>query len=85
MMRTAIRKMGNSAGVILPKPMLRQIGAKAGDQVELSVHDGTIVVSRSARKIREGWAEAAAAIAAAGDDARVWPEFGNDDDKDWTW
>lgn len=34
---------------------------------------------------RKGWAEASTAIAAAGDDALVWPEFANDDDSLLEW
>ena len=29
---------------------------------------------------RAGWADASRALAEAGDDALVWPEFANDDD-----
>jgi antitoxin MazE len=36
-MKTAIRKMGNSHGVIIPKPLLAEVGAKANDQVNLGV------------------------------------------------
>lgn len=85
-MRTSLRKMGNSTGVIIPKPMLSEIGAASGDAVDLSVEDGKLVLSRAAKKHpREGWAEQAAAIVAAGEDGLVWPEFGNDEDKDLTW
>jgi hypothetical protein len=31
--------------------------------------------------VRAGWAEASMAIATAGDDALVWPEFPNEDDR----
>ena len=31
-MKTAIRKVGNSHGVIIPKPLLAEIGAKANDR-----------------------------------------------------
>jgi len=34
---------------------------------------------------REGWAEAFREIAEAGDDALIWPEFGNDGDDELTW
>ena len=48
-MRAAVRKMGNSSGVIIPKPLLGQVGLKTGD------------------------------------DELAWPEFGNEDDDNWTW
>jgi antitoxin MazE len=77
-MKTTIRKMGNSQGVILPKPLLAQVGLE--DEAELVVEDDAIVIRRPRGAIREGWAEASQAIAAAGDDGLVWPEFGNEDD-----
>jgi len=48
-MKSAIRKMGNSHGVIIPKPLLEEIGAKANDPVEVKVKKGKIVISRLAR------------------------------------
>ena len=82
-MRTTIRKMGNSQGVILPKPLLAQVGLEY--EAELVVEDHAIVIRRPREAIREGWAEASQAIAAAGDDGLVWPEFGNEDDTHLQW
>jgi antitoxin MazE len=82
-MKTTIRKMGNSQGVILPKPLLAQVGLK--DEAELVVEVHAIVIRRPRGAIREGWAEASQAIAAAGDDGLVWPEFGNEDDTHLQW
>jgi antitoxin MazE len=84
-MKSAIRKMGNSHGVIIPKPVLAEVGAKEGDQVEVTVAKGKIILSPRKRKLREGWAEDSKRLAAAGEGRLVWPEFGNDGDKDWTW
>jgi len=83
--RAAIRKLGNSSGIIIPKSMLAQIGIAAGDAVDLSLEDGRIAIKPIKRRPREGWAEAFREIAEAGDDALVWPEFDNDDDADLTW
>jgi antitoxin MazE len=82
-MKIAIRRMGNSQGVIIPKPVLAQAGL-AGE-VELSVEKGAIVLRKPAAGCREGWAESSKRIADAGDDAVVWPEFGNEADKDIKW
>lgn len=85
-MQSAVKKFGNSAGVVIPKPMLTEIGAQAGDKVDISVENGRIVVKLLPANPREGWAEAAAAIAAAGDDELVLGDFANDDDDtEWTW
>jgi len=84
-MRAPIRKMGNSSGIIIPKPILRQIGVEAGDDFDLSLDDGRIVLVPARRHPRTGWADAAKRIAETGDDALVWPEFGNAGDVDLEW
>lgn len=84
-MRSAVRKMGNSSGVIIPKPFLVEIGAKAGDDVEMLVESGRIVITLLPAHPRAGWADDAKRIAAAGDDVLVWPAFANADDDDLTW
>ncbi|WP_375450126.1 AbrB/MazE/SpoVT family DNA-binding domain-containing protein [uncultured Devosia sp.] len=81
----SLKKFGNSTGVIIPKSLLSEIGAEAGDSFDMRIEDGKIIIQKERRHPREGWAEAAAAIAAAGDDKLVWPEFGNDGDDDLTW
>ncbi len=84
-MRTAIRRMGNSNGLILPKPVLAQLGLHPGDTLDLSLEEGRLVLVPSAGGPREGWAEAARQIAAAGDDALVWPDFANAEDAELQW
>ena len=82
-MKITIRKMGNSQGVIIPKPVLAQVGLD--DAADMSVEHGAIVLRRPRLGVREGWAEASKAIAASGDDALVWPEFGNAQDAELVW
>jgi len=82
-MRSALQRVGNSQGVIIPKPMLAQVGFER--DVEINVEDDAVVIRKPKRHVREGWAEASKAISAAGDDALVWPEFGNEDDESLTW
>jgi antitoxin MazE len=84
-MRTSLRKMGNSTGLIIPKPILVQIGVEAGDDLDLSLDNGHIVMRPVKRDPRAGWAEDAKRIAETGDDALVWPEFGNDGDANLKW
>lgn len=67
-MLSTVKKFGNSAGIIIPKPLLSEFGAKAGDQVELRVEGDRIVVERVVSPSRQGWAEDAARLAAEGDD-----------------
>ena len=84
-MRSTVRKMGNSSGVIIPKPLLAEIGAKAGDDVELRVEEGRLIIVPSRETPRAGWAEDAKQVAGADDDSLVWPDFGNVDDDRLEW
>ncbi|MGX5737011.1 AbrB/MazE/SpoVT family DNA-binding domain-containing protein [Bosea thiooxidans] len=84
-MQSAIKKIGNSAGVVIPKPLLAEIGAKAGDPVELAVEDGRLVIEPVKRLPRAGWAEDSKRLVAEGDDALAWPEFANDEDEQLVW
>lgn len=82
-MHTSIRKMGNSQGVIIPKPLLAQVGLK--DEVEMCIENDAIVLRAPHKNVRAGWAAASQAIAAAGDDTLAWPEFPNTDDDKLLW
>jgi antitoxin MazE len=84
-MKSVIRKMGNSHGVIIPKPILEEVGAKPNDAVEVSTSKGAIVITPSRRKARAGWADASKRLREAGEGGLVWPEFPNDADKDPKW
>jgi antitoxin MazE len=76
-MRSAVRKLGNSSGVILPKSLLEEAGVAVGDPVELSLEKGCIVLAPVKRRVRTGWAKASKSVAVASEDTLVWPEFGN--------
>ena len=65
-MRAKLIRIGNSRGLRLPKSLLEQCGF--GDEVDLEVQQGRLVVSPLVRP-REGWAEAFRTMAAQGDDA----------------
>ena len=82
-MKIAIRKMGNSQGVIIPKPVLTQLGLDV--EAEMSVERDAIVLRKPKKVVREGWADASRAIAASDDDGLVWPEFGNAGDSELAW
>lgn len=84
-MQTSLRKLGNSAGVIIPKPLLADLDLAPGDAVELMLEDGRLVLAPVRRAVRAGWAEASRHIAAGGDDTLVWPEFGNSEDAALEW
>ena len=84
-MRGAVRKFGNSTGIIIPKPLLSAFGASAGDGVSLTMEAGRIVIELLEEDPRAGWSEDAALIAAEGDGNLVWPDFANDADQDLKW
>jgi antitoxin MazE len=74
-MRVMVRKLGNSSGIIVPKPVLAELGVSAGDAVEITLEEGRAVIVPVKHRPRAGWAEASRAIAETGDDGLVWPEF----------
>ena len=82
-MKASIRKMGNSQGIIIPKSLINQLNFKVS--VEMTVVDGTIVLSKPTPKVRDGWDDAAKQLAASGDDDLVWPDFDNQADEEWVW
>jgi antitoxin MazE len=82
-MQVAIRTMGNSKGVLIPKPILEQTGLL--DAADLQVNNGVIEIRPLKRNPRQGWAADSQRVAQSGDDALVWPEFANADDKDLQW
>jgi antitoxin MazE len=82
-MEVAIRKMGNSQGVLIPKPSLAQVGLEC--TADLQVRDGVIEIRPVRRNPREGWAADARRIVEQGDDVLVWPEFANEGDRDLVW
>ncbi|HZU89007.1 MAG TPA: AbrB/MazE/SpoVT family DNA-binding domain-containing protein [Stellaceae bacterium] len=84
-MRAALRKLGNSSGVIIPKSILAEAGIGIGDMVDITLEDDRIVMAPIKRRPRAGWAEASREIAEAGDGALVWPEFSNAEDEDLVW
>jgi antitoxin MazE len=81
-MQAAVRKLGNSAGVIIPKSLLVELRLSAGDIMDMRLEDGRLILVPIPHTRRAGWAEASRAIAAVGDDALVWPKFGNAGDAD---
>jgi antitoxin MazE len=77
--------MGNSAGMIVPKAILTELGSEIGASFEISLENGRIVAEPVESDPRAGWAEDARRLAQEGEDKPVWPEFGNDFDDEWTW
>lgn len=84
-MRARIVRIGNSHGIRIPKPILEATGL--GDEVELEVGEGQLIV-RSVRRPREGWEASFAALAEAGDDRLLDAEAietSSWDEDEWEW
>lgn len=84
-MQIAIRDIGNSKGVVLPKPLLAQAGLDSQRTADITVENGSIVLRRPAKEVRAGWADAAASVSEKGGDALLMGEFGNVDDVELAW
>jgi antitoxin MazE len=84
-MEIAIRTIGNSKGVVLPKPLLAQAGLDGQTTADIAVENGSIVLRKPAKVVRSGWGDAAAAVAAKGGDVLLMGEFGNVEDTELTW
>ena len=81
--KTSLQRIGNSQGVIIPKPLLAQVGLSG--EIEMSVEQDAIVLRKPRVPVRSGWAEASQAIAADNEGGLVWPEFANAGDGELTW
>lgn len=84
-MQIAIRTIGNSKGIVLPKPLLAQAGLDGEMTADIAVENGTIVLRKPAKAVRSGWAQAAQALTAKGGDVLLMGEFGNAGDLELAW
>lgn len=82
-MHVAIRPFGNSKGVIIPKPLLAQVGLQ--DEADIEVQDGALVLRPVRAPVRQGWAQAAQAIAAQGEAEQVLGDQPLADEGEWQW
>ena len=57
----------------------------AAPKLGKEVNGNVIEIRPLQRKVREGWAQDSQRLAAAGDDALQWPEFGNEGDAELVW
>jgi len=84
-MKTNIIRIGNSKGIRLPKPILKQCGLDDGVEIEV---EGNRLVIRPVRRPRSGWDKAFAEMAQRKDDtlldrdARSATEW---DKTEWRW
>jgi len=82
-MKTPLRRIGNSQGVILPKPLLSQLDL--GTEVELTIEQDAIVLRKPRGRVRKGWSEAGKRLADRSEHRLIWPEFPNRSDAKLKW
>lgn len=51
--RTALRRMGNSTGMIVPKAILAAMGAREGEPLDVSVENGRLIAARPGKLVEE--------------------------------
>ena len=66
-MHVALRQIGNSLGVVIPKGFLSELGLTTETGVDLTLEGAAVVLRKPSDQARQGWAEAAQALVAAGD------------------
>ena len=87
-MRTTVRKIGNSRGVLIPSALLT--ACRIEPEIELRIDEGRLVLE-PVRAPRAGWFDSVAAnkdaVAGLVDWPDVLPGGDNDDgdDRDWVW
>ncbi len=83
-MKINLVSIGNSKGIRLPRSVIKECGF--GDQIEMRVREGTVVLA-PARRSREDWDAAFERMAAAGDDTPLVPEsMAHEwDEEEWEW
>lgn len=82
-MRTTLRKVGNSRGVLIPAALLAECQIEGA--VDLTVEGGRLVIA-PVKAPRAGWAEAAAQIATQEEDEALWPvSFAEEEGEGWEW
>lgn len=82
-LQVAIRAIGNSQGVVIPKIILEQSGMEG--IVEMSVDGEKIILSKPKNTVREYWAQDAQSLVMAGEDELILGDFANEEDGDWIW
>ena len=81
--QVVIRRIGNSQGILIPKPLLEQIGLEG--HAEMTIERDALVLRKPSKPKRAGWAAAARKIAESGEGALVLGEFGNEGDAELVW
>lgn len=83
LMKARLIRIGNSRGIRIPKPLIEAAGL--GDEVELRVDEGAIVI-QPAGAPRAGWADGARRLQDSGEAGLLDdPTPTRFDEEDWRW
>jgi antitoxin MazE len=76
-MKSTIRKIGNSKGIILPRRFLKECFIE--NEVNIEVNGNRIVINAPGSIKRKGWEQSFKEIAENGDDQLVIPDLFEDE------
>ena len=87
-MRTSMRQIGNSRGVLIPAAFLAS--CQIEDQVDMQLQDGQIVIRPVRRKLRDDWfvnvaPPSDAVLAQEHTEAQTWADTPLAEDSEWVW
>lgn len=83
-MKTSIIKIGNSQGLLIPKPILKQCGFNG--EVELEVHNNKLVIKPTAHPHpRKNWAKEFQTMVQNRDDELIGFTQNQWDENEWEW
>lgn len=81
-MKTSIKRIGNSKGIIIPAHLLKQCGLDG--EIDIRVEDDSLVISKSERP-RHGWEEAFRKAGAGQEEVLLEGASAEFDREEWTW
>jgi antitoxin MazE len=79
--KTPIRQIGNSKGVILPSAVLKAVGAES--ELEMRV-DGNQIILEPVKALRQGWFDNASELKTSPEETE-WDRASLVDDSEWRW
>ncbi|MDP9048600.1 MAG: AbrB/MazE/SpoVT family DNA-binding domain-containing protein [Bacteroidota bacterium] len=83
-MKSTIRNIGNSKGIILPQSFLKECFIE--DEVDIEVKENHIIISAPETVKRKGWEQSFKEMAKNGDDQLLIPDVFDDENvTDWKW
>jgi len=74
-MEATVIRVGNSLGFSVPERIINDYNIKVGTKIEMDFKQNGYVTLREKSKVREGWANAFALYAQAGEDTPLLPDF----------